>query len=331
MEARMHVPVDHQTCHVIPGTNRAARLIRLGIIIITLFGLLATQVTAASFDCKKAATWLEKTVCSNPELSKLDEQMAKAYHDAMISLSPEGQKETREYQKKWLKRISSLNKVSIKNGYEERIKQLQQCLIKFHDRTFRNVYVTYFFKTDEKCSLDYARYLTYPQIENPRDENEKAWNNFLFKEATNFTPDEDCQQIHDSYTVSFSNKHLISVTRSNITYTEGAPMPAQAEAESLSWLLEARRELKAEDLFNDKIDWRDKLRELAVQQMENYEDSEELKHIIESPNSWEISKDGLGFLSFFNAAGYGTDSFVVIRWEALKPYLSKNGKLLISN
>ena len=80
--------------------------ISIGIIIIALFGLLSAQATAASFDCKKAATWVEKTVCSNPELSKLDEDLAKAYSDALASLSPEGQQETKQYQKQWLKEIS---------------------------------------------------------------------------------------------------------------------------------------------------------------------------------------------------------------------------------
>ncbi len=51
--------------------------------------LLSTTAFAASIDCKEAATWLEKAVCSNSELSKLDEQMAKAYNDALVSLSPE--------------------------------------------------------------------------------------------------------------------------------------------------------------------------------------------------------------------------------------------------
>ena len=301
----------------------------IGIIIIAFCGLFSTQATAASFDCQKAASWVEKTVCSNQELSKLDEELAKAYHDALVSLSHEGQKETKDYQKQWLKRVSSFGKKGIKNGYEERIKQLQQCLIKFPDHVFRNVYVS-FFKTDKSCSLAIESDLTYPQIENPRDENEKAWNNFLFKKATDhFMPGEDCAQSNDNYTVSFSNKHLISVKHSNFTYTEGAPMPAQAGAGGLSWLLKSRRELKVEDLFNEKAGWRDKIRELAVQQMENHEDSEELKHIVESPSLWEISKDGLGFLSFFNAVSYGTDPFVVIKWETLKPYLSKNGRSLI--
>ncbi|MEC5209580.1 uncharacterized protein YecT (DUF1311 family) [Psychrobacter sp. PL15] len=41
--------------------------------------LLSTQANSASFDCKKAATWVEKTICKSPELSKLDDAMAKKY------------------------------------------------------------------------------------------------------------------------------------------------------------------------------------------------------------------------------------------------------------
>ncbi len=41
--------------------------------------LLSTYANSASFDCNKAATWVEKTVCDSPELSKLDDTMAKKY------------------------------------------------------------------------------------------------------------------------------------------------------------------------------------------------------------------------------------------------------------
>ncbi len=41
--------------------------------------LIATHANAASFDCNKAATFIEKTICKNSELSKLDEAMAKNY------------------------------------------------------------------------------------------------------------------------------------------------------------------------------------------------------------------------------------------------------------
>ncbi|HYA15418.1 MAG TPA: lysozyme inhibitor LprI family protein, partial [Syntrophales bacterium] len=207
-------------------------------IIVVIFGLLSTQALAASFDCNKATTWLEKTVCSNPELSKLDEELAKAYHDALASLSPEGQKETKQYQRQWLKEISSYSKAKLKLGfddndaasnlellqraYEERIEQLQQqssideeSLIKFPDRTFRNVYVNHS-RTDKTCPSERINIeLTYPQILNPRDENEKSWNNLVSKIAScgliNPTSETKCVNIDVKITVSFSNRHLISV------------------------------------------------------------------------------------------------------------------------
>ena len=355
MEAKMHVPVDRQTCHVIPDTNRTTRRIRLGVIIIALFVLLSTQATAASFDCKKASTWVEKTVCSDEVLSQFDDQLAKAYHDALASLSPEGQKETKEYQRKWLKDISSYNKAqlklhfddnakyqqwdyALKFAYENRIKQLQESLIKFPDRIFRNVYVHYS-KSAKTCPYRVVtRNITYPQIENPRNENEKSWNNFLSKQAIdNFKYDGDCENSTDEYVISFSNKQLISVKRMNSTLTQDALIPARAAAVSISWLLEEKRELQSADLFDDKTDWRDKLEALASAkleaQMAAQEEtraihSSELMYKVTSPSEWVILPAGLGF-GFFEFYLEGYSIFITIDWKTLTPYLSKKGRSLI--
>ena len=177
-------------------TKNNKAVLQILISVILFWGLFSFQATAASFDCKKASTWLEKTICANPELSKLDEQMAKAYSDALKILPPEGQKETKEYQRKWLKNLNSIKKSNeyyTKNkenakyrdfhintdmhiAYEERIKQLQNTLIKFSDRVFRNIYISHP-KTETNClekptkKVDIEKYLSYPQIVNPRDEN----------------------------------------------------------------------------------------------------------------------------------------------------------------
>ncbi|MBI0425930.1 lysozyme inhibitor LprI family protein [Psychrobacter sp. NG27] len=54
---------------------------KLCITTISILGacLLSIYANAASFDCNKAASWVEKTVCDSPELSKLDDVMAKKY------------------------------------------------------------------------------------------------------------------------------------------------------------------------------------------------------------------------------------------------------------
>jgi len=48
-----------------------------------VFGLLATTAQAASFDCAKAATQIERAICSSPDLSRLDEAMAATYKKAL--------------------------------------------------------------------------------------------------------------------------------------------------------------------------------------------------------------------------------------------------------
>ena len=118
-------------------------------------------------------------------------------------------------------------------------------------------------------SLYLNQELTYPQIENPSDENEKIWNKFISKEINDqFKDFEKCQDIHDEYTVSFSNKHLISVKRTNYWYIQDAPAPhGYLAMESINWLLEGKRELQAKDLFDDKTDWPNKIAALAAQKV----------------------------------------------------------------
>ena len=57
---------------------------------------------AASFDCAKAATKVEKTICANPELSKLDEQLHDAYQELLAQASDKEQ--IKSLQRQWLKK-----------------------------------------------------------------------------------------------------------------------------------------------------------------------------------------------------------------------------------
>jgi len=71
-----------------------------------LAGLAATGTVApaeaASFDCTKATQPLDKRICGDAELSKLDEDLAAAYGKAKAGLSPAGQKVLQTGQHDWL-------------------------------------------------------------------------------------------------------------------------------------------------------------------------------------------------------------------------------------
>lgn len=86
--------------------------------------VIPSAILAASFDCSKAITKTEKAICSDPTLSKLDEDMAAAYSKALKTSDPDAVKNG---QRKWLKEILAPcleDKTCIKETYENRLRQL---------------------------------------------------------------------------------------------------------------------------------------------------------------------------------------------------------------
>ena len=78
----------------------------------------------ASFNCEKAVTKIEKLICNDDELSKLDESLKDAYLKALNR--KESKKQIIESQRQWLKkeRDICLDSECIKRAYTIRIKEL---------------------------------------------------------------------------------------------------------------------------------------------------------------------------------------------------------------
>lgn len=92
---------------------------------IALVGLLFTAAAyAADFDCSKAATPIEQEICSNPELSTLDEQLASAYRGALTSTANPSQLKSEQIA--WITQIRNKceEKNCLKVSYENRIRAL---------------------------------------------------------------------------------------------------------------------------------------------------------------------------------------------------------------
>jgi len=85
------------------------------------------NVSAASFDCAKASSKIEKAICSDPEISKLDEDLAASYKE-MLKIHP-----VPEYikarQRDWLtsNKFCDPKKLNacLKKNYKEQITKLQ--------------------------------------------------------------------------------------------------------------------------------------------------------------------------------------------------------------
>jgi uncharacterized protein len=89
--------------------------------------VLSVTVQAASFDCEKAASKIEKLVCADDELSKLDETLSKTYQQALARSGDDKQQEIEE-QRKWLKTNHAIceDVACIKERYLKRIHDLDE-------------------------------------------------------------------------------------------------------------------------------------------------------------------------------------------------------------
>jgi len=87
--------------------------------------LLPFLACAASFDCSKAVTYVEKQICSNDELSRLDDALATEYQTATTSYESESR--VRQDQRRWLlQRNACRSRTCITAAYEKRILELQR-------------------------------------------------------------------------------------------------------------------------------------------------------------------------------------------------------------
>jgi uncharacterized protein len=84
--------------------------------------LLSTTAQAASFDCTKAGTTVEHMICDNPEISKLDDELAKEFQKASRVVSSVNQEQFKVNQRYWLKERNQCADVAcLREKYKERV------------------------------------------------------------------------------------------------------------------------------------------------------------------------------------------------------------------
>jgi uncharacterized protein len=71
--------------------------------LLLLLTLTTTLLFSASFDCKKAKTDIEKLICSDKELSKLDDELNKAYKELLNKTNENDKKMIIQEQRDWIK------------------------------------------------------------------------------------------------------------------------------------------------------------------------------------------------------------------------------------
>lgn len=88
--------------------------------------LLSTAAQAVSFDCGKAATYVEKEICSDPLLGNSDDRLSEAYKAVLNKTSGDAAKgDVRAAQRAWLsERNKCTDNACLRSAYRKRVAEL---------------------------------------------------------------------------------------------------------------------------------------------------------------------------------------------------------------
>ena len=133
---------------------------------IILFSFLVTPLYAASFDCNKATTETEKAICTDPELSALDEFLGITWEKYKIRITnnteikfgsitknpPIKIEDAKTAQRDWIEeRNKCSNEECLKSEYKNRLVSLSNTHFRGSGNTGHSNYRRYFNKTENVC------------------------------------------------------------------------------------------------------------------------------------------------------------------------------------
>ena len=122
--------------------------------LLTLIFLLSVSLFGASFDCAKATTKVEKMICADPELSALDENLSKAFKEAMSATNDKEQPKKEQFA--WMRERDKCKSTEcIKQKYQEKLV------------SFANTKYIKQLKIDNNANLYYVDYhVLIPDLQN---------------------------------------------------------------------------------------------------------------------------------------------------------------------
>ncbi|HUP03016.1 MAG TPA: DUF3298 domain-containing protein [Bryobacteraceae bacterium] len=325
--------------------------------------LCAAGLPAASFDCALASTAREHTICADAKLSQVDEELAAAYQRVVGSLTRASAETVREDQREWADWLGQVcpdhgaqprgMAACLANEYSIRVRMLRDGLRRIGGVTFfpRLLVVIASDKgTPAPGSADpgfgVGRF-HWPQIDAPSTLEQSGWNRAVRELAARMAqregsppaPDEfDPSLAADSdvnvfYTLRAANSKLISVEVGNERYNYGAAHPWESVT-CFNWLLDPRRELSGEDVFQPGSGWEAFLGERAWEKLKASEHAKDLYADSTAHEAalrdaarvegWTVTADGLEILfpEYSVAPRLAGMLTVNFAWDELKPYLA---------
>jgi uncharacterized protein len=226
-------------------------------IVILLMSLWTGAGVAASFDCSKARSSMEKAICGNAQLSLLDVELASAYKNARLKLSPISNTILVTGQRSWLRFISTYCLIDTNarpvsmpeatrcliDAYKDRIKDLAKTGEIFGPfKTFTAI--DHHIRVTKEKEAVYIVKRTFIQVDDAKPEGKNLNNYLSFKEKADL-PDERGTESYDVTLKQISPDWLYKQVFSEVM--TGAYPTSNTECGLFS--IKQSRPLKISDIF----------------------------------------------------------------------------------
>lgn len=304
----------------------------------------SAPAAAASFDCAKASSAREKTVCADPALSGADERIAASYAAARAALSPEGAELMRRSQRSWLRFLDKAcpdgAAACLAPWYEERAKFLAEAVTEKSGRTFF-VSDGWAFIAAEKPgeeefpgenAMRYRQQMSFG-IDAAASQGDRAFNAAVEKHRDYLWNGFDgATTMNTSFTLNEATENFVSLDIFGWEYPLGAAHGFGA-ATHLNFRLDEARPLAAADIFA-KDGWQQLLADNALEELTLIfgemglfdEAGQAIAGMVADPEHWVVTKEGLGVnFPVYSVGPYaGGDNTVMTSWDKLAPWLAED-------
>jgi uncharacterized protein len=315
---------------------------RYSLIIGLSIACLAPSITnAASFDCGKARTRFERTVCADSQLSARDSAMAQRYDDALSSLTEAGKTILRTGQGQWLKVVQRLCLDSkraegpttcMRRQYDDRLDDLRSAAVATGPFVFSRNDRYASIGQQDSTGIPLEQHTGLPRIDQPRSVVAEQWNAAIVREAAaaqaNWCfgePDTAAEQVVDfkiqSATPGFINVRMLHYELCGLA-------AGSDDMNNVSYLLTPTlHRLKAVDLFRAETPWASFLANRASRVLNADGDTDfndRINKDVRDPAAWSFTKPGL--VISFNPGDAGPIASgildVTIPWTDLRRFVT---------
>jgi uncharacterized protein len=309
----------------------------------------APGAAAASFDCARAETQVEKAICASPELGRIDEVLARAYATALGGLGDEAKAAIQADQRQWLG-FAALACTSDARPFSAALTEEEQgCLgAVYRSRIARlgesrmegewRVYPRTSYSLVDEPDPDVYQGVATKEVSSPRIDEEsgvaEAFNDLMDEADDAARPDPASEDYETSdimvtTTIDSVATRRISLTTNTYWMGHGAAHGNYAITHA-HYLTNEMRMLEAGDLFTG-AGWQEALGRMALDELDRTLDGgiwdearADVPVAAADPSRWSLADEGLQIVfQPYEVTAYAAGApTVTINWERLAEYLA---------